>query len=192
MYIRAREQYGVIPLVQRKTDLDYHTVFITGVHSSIYALKDLVGKTFAFGDVDSTSAHLMALYELKEEHIDPSTRVQIRFSGSHLATAAMVQTGVVDAGAIDETIFKYLVSAGKVDPNKIRVFYTSRPYVDYVYVARKDVPDAERKKFSSALLALKEDTDDPALKILRAKKFVLANDSEYAPTRRIAHDLGLF
>ncbi len=191
MYIRAREQFGVIPLVQRDTDLNYHTVFITGAHSSIYDLKDLVGKQFAFGDVDSTSAHLMALYELKRGGINPND-LHVRFSGSHPATAAMVQTGVVDAGAIDETVFKYLVSTQKADPDKIRVFYTSKPYIDYVYIARKEVPDAERRKFANALLALKEGTDDRALKILRGKRFIPANDREYAPIRQIAHDLGMF
>jgi phosphonate transport system substrate-binding protein len=192
MYIRAHAQYGVIPLVQRDTDLHYHTVFITGAHTSIYELKDLVGRQFAFGDVDSTSAHLMALYELKQAGIDPSTDLQVRFSGSHPATAAIVETGVVDAGAIDESVFNYLVSTGKVDPSKVRVFYTSKPYIDYVYVARKNVPEVERKKFTDALLALKEGTDNAALRILRGRKFILANDREYTLTRQIAHDLGMF
>ncbi len=54
-------------------------------------------------------------------------------------------------------------------------------------MARKDVPEAERAKFARALLALKEGKNDSALKILRAKRFVVANDQEYAPIRQIAH-----
>jgi ABC-type phosphate/phosphonate transport system substrate-binding protein len=59
-------------------------------------------------------------------------------------------------------------------------------------VARKDVPEAERESFARALLALKEGKDDPSLKILRARKFVVANDEEYANMRRIAKELKMF
>ena len=145
VYMRARSKYGVIPLVQRTVDVHYRSVFITGSGSSIYSLSDLKGKQFAFGDIDSTSAHLMASYELKLAGIDPDTDFTFRYSGSHPATAAMVETGVVDAGAIDETVLTFLISSGRVDANKIRVFYTSKSYVDYVYVARRDVPKAERE-----------------------------------------------
>ena len=192
MYIRAHAQYGVIPLVQRVIDLHYHTVFITGVNSTIHSLSDLIGKQLAFGDVDSTSAHLMALYELKQAGINPETDLQLRYSGSHPATAAMVENGVVDAGAIDETVLNFLIRRGKVDGAKVRIFYTSKPYVDYVYVARKDLPAVEREKFARALLALKEGEDDPVLKILRARHFVVANDQEYAPARQIARELKMF
>lgn len=192
MYIRAQAKYGVIPLVQRVVDQHYHTVFITGARSSIHSLRDLSGKQFAFGDIDSTSAHMMASYELKQAGINPETDLRIRYSGSHPATAAMVETGVVDAGAIDETVFNFLINSGKLDGKRVRIFYTSKPYVDYVYVARKDVPEAERERFSRSFLALKEGKDDPVLKILRAQRFVVANDQEYTTTREIAHELKMF
>ena len=192
MYIRAHAEYGVIPLVQRVIDLHYHTVFITGADSSIYSLSDLRGKHFAFGDVDSTSAHLIAFYELEKAGINPKTDLQLRYSGSHPATAALVETGVVVAGAIDETVFKSLIRDGKLNGARVRVFYTSEPYVDYVYVARRDVAQAERERFTHALLALKEGKDDTVLKVLRAKQFVVANDEEYASTRQIAHKLKMF
>jgi phosphonate transport system substrate-binding protein len=191
-YIRGRAKYGVIPLVQRVIDQHYHTVFITGAGSSIHSLSDLVGKQFAFGDVDSTSAHLIASYELKRAGINPEIDLRIRYSGNHPATAAMVETGVVDAGAIDETVFNFLISNGKLDGKRVRVFYTSKPYVDYVYVSRKDMPETERERFARAFLALKEGKDDPVLKSLRAHRFVAANDQEYATMRQIAHELKMF
>jgi len=192
MYIRAHAKYGVIALVQRTADLQYHSVFITGAGSSIHSLSDLKGKRFAFGDIDSTSGHLMAYRELKQAGINPETDLRFRYSGSHPATAALVATGVVDAGAIDEQVFDFLIRKGKLDRRKVRVFYTSTPYVDYVYVARKDVPAAERERFARALLALKEGKDDQVLNALHAEQFVVANDEEYAPTRQIAHELNMF
>jgi phosphonate transport system substrate-binding protein len=192
VYIRARARYGIIPLVQRKVDLHYHTVFITGSGSSIFSLSDLYGKQFAFGDVNSTSAHLMAYRELKRAGISPETDLKYRYTGSHLATAALVANGAVDAGAIDKTVFDFLIGSGKLDRSKVRVFYTSQPYLDYVFVARKGMSEADRQRFARALLALKEGSDDRVLKILRAHKFVIATDEEYSITREIAHELGMF
>jgi phosphonate transport system substrate-binding protein len=192
VYIRAHASYGVIPLVRRMIDLNYVTIFITGTESGIYSLNDLKGKQFAFGDVASTSGHLMAVHELLQAGINPETDLKFRYSGSHPATAAMVEIGVVDAGAIDKTVFDFLVRSGKLDNKKVRVFFTSKPYVDYVFVAGKDVPEPERERFVRALLALRTGKDDPALKILRAKHYVVANDEEYAPIRQIAHQLKMF
>jgi len=192
MYIRSHAWYGVIPLVRRTSDLHLHSVFITGTDSSIHSLADLKGKQFAFGDIDGTSTHLIPYRELMQAGINPETDLKLRYSGSNPATAALVETGVVDAGVLDETIFNSLISDGKLNSNKVRVFYTSRPFVSYVFVARKDVPAAEQERFARALLALKQGKNDSVLRILRADKFVLANDHEYAPTRRIAHQLKMF
>ena len=192
VYIRAHAKYGVIPLVQRASDLHYHSVFITGTHSSIRSLRDLSGKKFAFGDIDSTSAHLMAYRELKQAGIDPETDLMWRYSGSHPATAAMVANGTVDAGAIDETVFDFLIRGGQLDTSKVRVFYTSKPYLDYVYVAGKHVSESTRERFVPALLALQQGIDDPVLRVLRADKFVVADDREYTVTREIAHELNMF
>jgi len=192
MYMRAHADYGVIPLVRRTIDLHYRTVFITGADSSIHSLSDLIGKQFAFGDIDSTSAHLVAYHELMQAGLNPNTDFKSRYSGSHPATAAMVENGVVDAGAIDETVFNFLIINGKLNRKKVRIFYTSKPYVDYVFVARKDVPEAERERFASALLALTEDKDHRVLGILRATQFVAATDQEYTLMRQMAHEVKMF
>jgi len=192
MYMRAHAEYGVIPLVRRTIDLHYRTVFITGADSSIHSLSDLMGKQFAFGDIDSTSAHLVAYHELMQAGLNPNTDFKSRYSGSHPATAAMVENGVVDAGAIDETVFNFLIINGKLNRKKVRIFYTSKPYVDYVFVARKDVPEAERERFASALLALTEDKDHRVLGILRATQFVAATDQEYTLMRQMAHEVKMF
>jgi len=191
MYIRSHARYGVIPLVRRSSDLHFHSVIITGAGSSIESLRDLKGKRFTFGDINSTST-LITYRELIQAGINPETDLQVRYSGSHVATAALVESGVVDAGVLDETIFDSLIRDGKLHSEKVRVFFTSRPFVSYVYVARKEVPEADREKFARALLALKAGKDDSVLKILRAQKFVAAYDEEYATIRQIAHELKMF
>jgi len=192
MYVRAHAKNEVVPLVQRSSDLQFHAVFIAGADTSIHSLSDLKGKTFAFGDVNSTSGHLIPYRDLKEAGINPATDLTVRYSGGHPLTAALVESGSVDAGALDETVLSSMMSSGKIDKNKVRVIHTTKPFVDYVYVARKGVPSAEQEKFVHALLALKSGENDSVLKVLRAKQFVAANDEEYAKIRELAKELNIF
>jgi phosphonate transport system substrate-binding protein len=191
-YLKARKQYAVVPLVQRVSDLEFHSLFITQANSNIHALADLKGKTFAFGDINSTSGHLMPYLELKQAGINVDQDLKFRYSGSHPATAKAVESGAVDAGALDETVYNSMIAEGKLDKTKVRVFYTSKPFVDYVWVARKDVAREQREKFILAFTRLKEGKDDAILQILRGKSFVRATDDEYSVLRLVAEELKMF
>lgn len=190
-YVKAHRQYGVIPLVQRSSDLQFHSLFITG-NSAIKSLVDLKGKTFAFGDINSTSGHLIPYLELKRAGINVDEDLKFRYTGSHPATAKAVESGALDAGALDETVFNSMIAEGKLDKTKVRVFYTSEPFVDYVWVARKDSTPQDREKFVQAFVGLKEAKDDRVLEILRGKSFVRANDESYNTIRRVAEELKMF
>lgn len=188
-YIKAHALYGVIPLVQRSSDLQFHCYFIASANSGIRSLSDLKGKTFAFGDINSTSGHLMPYMEMRQAGVDPNTDLKYRYTGSHPATAKAVESGAADAGALDESVYNSMVSEGKLDPNKVRVFYTSKPFVDYVWVARKDVDQSTQERFVQAFTGLKEGQNDSILQILRGKDFVRANNQEYTVLRLIAQEL---
>ena len=191
-YMKAHSQFGVMPLVQRTSDLQFHAVFITGANSPIHSLQDLKGRNFAFGDINSTSGHLMPYLELKQIGINPDTDMKFRYTGSHPATAKAVESGAADAGALDETVFNSLIADGKVDKTKVRIFYTTKPFVDYVWAARKEIDTAKQEKFVQAFLRLKEGQDDEILKILRGKTFVRATDDEYSALKRVAQELKMF
>jgi phosphonate transport system substrate-binding protein len=190
-YVRGRARLGVIPLVQRESDLQFHSLIITNTSKSIYSLSDLRGKQFAYGDTNSTSGHVIPYLEMKHAGLNPDTDLETRYSGEHSATVKLVEMGIVDAGAVDETVFNAMIKDGRADRNRLRVIYTSKPFVDYVYVARKGMSDGEKDKFAAALLALKEGKNDDILKLLRATKFVKANDGEYAAIRDAAQELKL-
>jgi phosphonate transport system substrate-binding protein len=188
-YLKAHERYGVVPLVQRGIDKQFHSVFVTQAGSSIKSLTDTKGKSFAFGDISSTSGHLIPYRELKKAGVDADKDLKIRYTGSHPATLKAVETGASDAGALDETVFKTMTGDGSVNASKVRIFHTSEPFVDYVWVARKDVSTAHREKFAAAFLNLKAGQNDAILDILRGKDFVRVNDSEYESIRGIAREL---
>jgi len=190
-YLKAHEQYGVTPLVQRQSDQQFHSLFITQAGSSINSLADIKGKTFAFGDIVSTSGHLMPFLAMTNAGVNVDTDLKFRYSGSHAATAKAVEAAAVDAGALDETVFRQMTSSGDVNPAKVRVFFTTPPFVDYVWVARKDINPAAAERFAKAFLSLQQPKDAQVLDILRGSQFVRANDQEYASLKVIAKQLGM-
>jgi phosphonate transport system substrate-binding protein len=191
-YVKAHASYGVVPLVQRNIDQQFHSLLITQMTSSIHSIADLKGKRFAYGDINSTSGHLMPYRAMTQAGIDPDKNLSFRYTGSHAATVQAVASGAVDAGATDETVFKSLVADGKVDGSKLRVFYTTPAFVDYVWVARRDVDAAAQQQFADAFLGLTAGRDDHILSILRGEHFVRANDAEYRDIADVAKRLGMF
>jgi phosphonate transport system substrate-binding protein len=186
-YVKAAARYGARPIAQRIEDQRFHALFITN-DTSIGALRDLKGKTFAFGDVNSTSGHLMPVKELLDAHIDPDHDLIARFTGNHTTTALAVNTGQVVAGALDETVYHKLVDDKTIDPQKARVFFTSRAFVDYTWAVRSDIDSGLAASIQRGFLALK----DPAvLELLRATRYVTVDDREYDTLRSVAKSVGL-
>jgi phosphonate transport system substrate-binding protein len=68
-FVQASRRAGVRPLVQRERDQNFHSVFITQPRLGINSLADLKGHSFAFGDVNSTSGHLMPAYYMREANV---------------------------------------------------------------------------------------------------------------------------
>ena len=190
-YVKAHDRARVIPLVQRNTDREFHSLFITRTDSSIHQLADLKGKRLAFGDINSTSGHLMPYRYLLKAGVNPDKDLKFRYTGSHAATVEAVAAGAVDAGACDETVFRAMVYDHKVDGSKLRVFYTTPAFVDYVWVARKGLSADTRKQVSQAFLSLQAGKDDKILAILRGKQFVKATNGEYNAIRTTAKQLDL-
>ncbi len=188
-YVKAHERYGARPLVQRLQDRRFHAVFIaSAANGGIKSLKDIKGKNFAFGDVNSTSGHLIPVKEMLEAGVNPDTDLKVRYTGNHTATAVAVASGQVDAGALDETVYDKLVNDKTLDPAKARVFYTSKPFIDYVWAVRKDLDGGVVTNIRHAFLEAK---DPKVLSLLRASRYVTANDGEYDAIRETAKKLNL-
>lgn len=179
---RRRTNNTAYAIVMRDADLNFRSKFITAVDSGINSLQDLKGKTFAFGSVSSTSGHLMPRYFLQQEGLRPEQDFRrFSFSGAHDATAKWVESGKVDAGALNESVWDKLVESGKVDTSKVKVFWTTPPYVDYNWTVRGDLDRALVSRIALAFLKL--DYENPAhrpiLDLQRAKRYVLAQEDDF-------------
>ncbi len=182
-------------LAMRKEDAEFKSVFVTRKDSGIKSLGDLKGKTFAFGSVSSTSGHLMPRYFLLKNGIDPERDFAQKpaFSGAHDATALWVESGKVDAGALNFLVWDKLVETKKVDLTKITVFWTTPPYVDYVWTARSDLDPGLRERITQAFLKLKYDNPEHKrlLDLHRTKGYLRAQDEDWKGTEEAAISAGL-
>ncbi|MFM2087068.1 MAG: hypothetical protein RLZZ237_1937 [Pseudomonadota bacterium] len=194
-FVQANERSGgkIVPLVQREEDTKFQSVFIT-TSKDINKLADLKGKNFTFGSESSTSGHLMPRYYLLAAKINPDTDLKrIAFSGAHDATVAAVAGGKVDAGALNISVWEKLVSSNKVDPSKVRVFYTTPGYFDYNWSVRADMNPAVRQKLTDAFLALNPSTPEgkEILDLQRASKFIPTKAENYKEIEAAARNAGL-
>ena len=192
-YVQASSRADVKPLVQRLRDQKFHSLFVTQPNSPIHNLADLKGHSFAFGDVNSTSGHLMPSYYMREQKVDPKVIDQAIFTGGHDATALAVANKRVDAGAMDELVFEQMLHSGQLSSSRIRVFYTTPAFYDYVWVARGGLDSALAHRFSDAMLKLNaaNPADKEILDLLNAEKYAVAYASDYAKLRQAAKDDGL-
>lgn len=190
----SRRAKGAQRIIMRKEDAQFKSKFITRKGSGIRSLKDLKGKTFAFGSVSSTSGHLMPRFYLLQAGIKPEKDfAKFAFSRAHDATAAWVEAGRVDAGALNFLVWDKLVQSKKVDISKVVVFWTTPPYVDYVWTIRGGIDQNLVKKISKAFLNLdyKNPVHRKLLKLHRTKGYIPAKDSEWKGIEKAAIAAGL-
>lgn len=192
-FVQASQRAGVRPLVQRERDRFFHSVFITKPGSSINSLADLKGHSFAFGDVNSTSGHLMPAYYMRAAGIDPGALPKTLYTGGHDATALAVANAKVDAGAMDELVYTTMMKTGKITPAQVKIFYTTPAFFDYVWVSRKGLDQKLSNRFAAALLKLDSSNAESKvlLDLLNATKYVAAEDASYDKLREAAQVEGL-
>ena len=190
----AKQAKGAKRIIMRKEDATFKSHFITRKDTGIKSLADLKGKTFSFGSVSSTSGHLMPRYYLLKAGIDPEKDfAKFSFSGAHDATAAWVEAGRVDAGALNFLVWDKLVETKKVDTEKVVVFYTTPPYVDYVWTIRAGIDKGLVDKISQAFLKLDyaKPEDKKLLDLHRTKGYIPAKDEDWKSIEEAALAAGL-
>jgi phosphonate transport system substrate-binding protein len=172
---RIRTNNTAYAIAMREEDLTFKSVFITNPTANVKALEALQGKTFAFGSAGSTSGHTMPRYFLLKAGIIPERDFsKFSFSGAHDATALWVQSGRVDAGALNISVWDKLVETKKVDTSQVFVFWTTPAYVDYNWTVRGDLDAGLVAKITQAFLQLNRVNPDHAklLDLHRATRYV--------------------
>ncbi|MGG5253168.1 putative selenate ABC transporter substrate-binding protein [Neobacillus sp. SM06] len=193
--VQARNRVpGAQSIIQRPNDAKFHSVFITRTDSGINSIADLKGKSFTFGSESSTSGHLMPRYYLLESGINPEQDFDGKpnFSGSHDTTYKLIESGAFQAGALNEEVWQKAVKEGKVNPKKVKVFYTTPAFYDYNWTINSNVDEVfgkgTKEKVKDALLSYNGDQKEIA-ELFQTNKFIETKNDNYDKIQKVAKEL---
>lgn len=203
--VQARTQVaGASAVAQRDVDADFTSVFIANTDSGlepfedVAGLKSLAGHSFTFGSESSTSGRLMPQYFMSEAGLSTSDLAgEPGFSGSHDATAKLVEAGTFQAGAMNSAVWDDRVADGKIDTTKVREIFRTPPYHDYHWVMRPDLGEKFGAGFPGqlrdVLLAINgsDEQQKQILAMFNAGSFIATDNANYAQIEAIARQLGL-
>lgn len=108
-YILAKERNKDIRLLvmeHKKGEKRFKGIFITAKDSPIQSISELKGKSFAFGNENSTIGRYLSQAELVKSGIFSSDLKSFNYLGRHDKVALAVAVGNYDAGVVKENTFK--------------------------------------------------------------------------------------
>jgi phosphonate transport system substrate-binding protein len=166
----------------------YKSVIIARKDGPVKSLADIKGKTMGYGDLASTSSHLIPRALLAHNNLVAGADYKIVHFGTHDAVARAVQTGQVQAGGLSLEIFKSLVAKGSIDANKVVALAESDPIPNYPITMQGYLAPELKAAIKATFLEL---NDKEILKTFRAEGFVATDDQAYDILRATAEILDL-
>ncbi len=114
-YVAMAKKFGRKPLLARieknHSALIYGQIIVNKA-SSIRSVRELEGKTFAFGDPNSTLSTLVPMAILKHDGITVEKLAFSKHYNGHINIAYAVLSGEMDAGAVKNSIFEQFRDKG--------------------------------------------------------------------------------
>jgi ABC-type phosphate/phosphonate transport system substrate-binding protein len=171
-HVRVRQRTGgqSLSLGMRDSDRDFHAKVVVRPEAGIRSVKELEGKTLAVGSRDSTQARILPLHFLEQEGVDLSRVRLLPFDtdlgkhgdtgSSELDVLRAVQEGRADAGTIGDLIWITEQAAGRIDPSKAEVLYTTPGFDHCMFDALPSLPQKKRDDFTRVLFAMKWDVPE--------------------------------
>lgn len=156
-FAEASTEYAAIPILKprNKDGLpSYRSAIIVRADSPLKEIKEMRGKSMAFGSPHSTSGNLIPRYLLWDNGVHIQDLKRWQNLQHHDAVAKAVLKGQFDAGAVKDVV------AEKYQSHGLRIIAWSAPIPAVPLVVRKDAPPDMVKALTAALLKL--DRNDPA------------------------------
>jgi phosphonate transport system substrate-binding protein len=191
-FVKASTEYGAVPLVMRDVDARFTSVLVVG-NEGVTRLSELQGKRFSFGSRLSTSGHLMPRYFMQSEQgiVPEKYFVSIHYSGKHDLTAYRVRDGKADGGIMNAEILRTMLADGRLQPDDIRIVWTTPPYADYVWAIQPHIHPVDRERIQQAFLKLSfsDPQHKPILSSLGTVSFYPSSIDDFSMLRQIVASL---
>ncbi len=156
-FAEANTQYAAIPILKPRNKDGipfYRSAIIVRSDSPLKEIKDLRGKSMAFGSPHSTSGNLIPRYLLWDNGVNLRDLKSYTNLQHHDAVAKAILKGQFDVGAVKDVV------AEKYKSHGLRILAWSAPIPSVPLVVRKDTPPEIVTALTTALLRL--DRNNPA------------------------------
>lgn len=178
-------------LAMRDIDRDFHSKILVRRDASIRALADLEGKVMAVGSADSAHARVLPLHFLRQAGVAISNIQLLPFDadlGKHgdtppgeLAALAALHDGKSQAAAIGDSVWMAEHSAGRIDPHRVDVLWTTPAYDHAMFDALPSFPEPRAEAFQRVLLGMiwKNPKHRRIFELLGHKQWLHGRDDRY-------------
>ncbi|MDU0460788.1 MAG: phosphate/phosphite/phosphonate ABC transporter substrate-binding protein [Geobacteraceae bacterium] len=156
-FAEASTQYAAVPILKPRNRDGvpyYRSAIIVRNDSPLKGIRELRGRTMAFGSPHSTSGNLIPRYLLWDNGIGLRDLKSFTNLQHHDAVAKAILKGQFDAGAVKDVV------AEKYKTHGLRILAWSAPIPAVPLVVRKDAPADVVKALTTALLKLDRKNPD--------------------------------
>jgi phosphonate transport system substrate-binding protein len=173
----------------------YYSIGFTRIDSGITSLDDMQGKTFAFGDPNSTSGYLIPAIEIPQagySMADGEYFGHIVFAGGHEQTIVGVYNGDYDAGVswadgqgdwekgFNNGAFRKAVDSGLIDMSEMVEIWRSKEIPNGPVVVRTALPEDVKVKVIALMEDLPENDPDCAYGVMGGEiKDIIPTDQSF-------------
>lgn len=167
----ANSELSILAVENEAGTKVFYGIICVAQDSPIQNVRDIQGKSFAFGNELSTIGRFLSQQYLVENGIKAKDLGGYEYLGRHDKVGAAVGLGEFDAGALKESSFNKLLKNGTPIRELARFPNATKPWV-----ASSDLPEEIQTQLRQALLAM----DDPtALEALGKDGFLEGSDEDY-------------
>jgi len=188
-YVEARHKFGAEVLLKAisKGQPFTHSAIVVRSGGTVKSVSGLSGRTFAFGDEKSTTAHLMPRAMLAAVGMKLQDLKSYRYLGRHDEVAKAVLAGDFDAGGMLESVARDYEAKG------LAIIQVSDDIPNFNFAASKNLDSRTKERIKEALMSLKP-SDPEQGKVLKSINqdcdgFMEAMDSDYDVVRNMVRQL---
>lgn len=189
-YVQAHETagYRAIAKLCDNTDCTIRAIIVTRRDSKLVKVRDLKGKTIAFGDPGAMVSHVLAKALLLESALGPEQYRTI-FTKNPPNALLAVYNGEADAAGVGPPVFQQPEIRQRLDLRELRILAESRPIPHLPIAVRHDMDAKLARRIQRILTGLPRRPEGrEILKKLGIERFEAADDSQYALVRHLIQE----
>ncbi|MFK5983830.1 MAG: PhnD/SsuA/transferrin family substrate-binding protein [Pseudomonadota bacterium] len=181
---QRNQKIKIIVIEKNKKVKKISGAIVTQINSKINSLGDLTGKSFAFGNKDSTTGRYFSQYRLYENGIKANKLSKYNYLGRHDRVAAAVFSGQYDAGSFKISTLNKFLKKGR----KFKIL-TTFPTIYKPWLAKEQL---DEKTFNAMQLALIHLKNKQILSKLEHAGFALGSESDFKHVKQVIEKNHLF